>query len=134
MVKLFNKYKEVVLYLIFGVLTTLVSLLTYYGLTITLLDPNDAFKLQLANIIAWVISVLFAFFTNKIFVFESKNSTIKELPKFFGLRIITLLLDMLIMYIGVTRLLFNDKIVKLFSETFVIISNYIFSKLIVFKK
>ncbi len=134
MKNLFKKYKEIIMYLIFGVFTTLVSLTTYFVLTNTLLDPSNGIELQIANIVAWVVSVLFAFFTNKIFVFESKNSTIKELPKFFGLRIITLLLDMLIMYIGVTVLLFNHKIIKLLSEVIVIVSNYVFSKLIVFKK
>ena len=129
-----KKYKEVILYLIFGVLTTLVSLVTYYTLTATVLNASNAIELQIANIIAWIISVLFAFFTNKIFVFESKNSTLKELPKFFGLRIITLFLDMLIMYLGVTVMLFNHKIMKLISEVIVIVSNYIFSKLVVFKK
>jgi putative flippase GtrA len=134
MKNLLKKYKEIIMYLIFGVLTTLVSLTIYFVLTNTLLDPSNGIELQIANIVAWIVSVLFAFFTNKIFVFESKNSTLKELPKFFGLRIITLLLDMLVMYIGVTLLLFNHKIIKLLSEVIVIVSNYIFSKLIVFKK
>ena len=134
MKNLFIKYKEIIMYLIFGVLTTLVSLVTYYTLTATILNASNAIELQIANIIAWIISVLFAFFTNKIFVFESKNSTLKELPKFFGLRIITLFLDMLIMYLGVTVMLFNHKIMKLISEVIVIVSNYIFSKLVVFKK
>ncbi len=65
----------------------------------TIFNPNNAIELQITNIIAWIISVLFAFFTNKIFVFESKNNSLKELPKFVSLRVVTLLLDMLIMYI-----------------------------------
>lgn len=130
----FNKYKEIIMYLIFGVLTTLISLGTYFLLTSTILNPNNGVELQITNVIAWIVSILFAFFTNKFFVFESKKSTLKELPMFFSLRIVTLLLDMLIMYLGVTVLLLNHKVIKLISEVIIVVSNYIFSKLIVFKK
>ena len=133
-IKMYKKYKEIINYLIVGGLTTVVSLLTYYICVYTFLNPENAFELQLANIISWIIAVIFAYFTNRKFVFESKNSKLKESIKFIGSRIITLLLDMLTMYIGVTLLLFNDKIIKLVSQIIVIVGNYIISKLFVFKK
>ena len=134
-VDLFNKYKEVIMYLIFGVLTTVVSLVTYYALTLTILNPNSALQLQLANIISWIASVAFAYVTNRKFVFESKSENIvKELSSFVGGRILTLLMDMAIMFIFVTLLHFNDKIFKMISQVIVIVANYIISKLFVFKE
>ena len=132
--KLFIKYKEVFMYLIFGVLTTLINLFTYYILTSTLLNVSNAVELQIANIIAWIVGVLFAFFTNKRFVFESKNKDWSEFFKFIGARITTLLMELVIMYVSVSLLHFNDKLMKLIAQVVVIVSNYIFSKLVVFKK
>lgn len=134
-IDLFNKYKEVIMYLIFGVLTTVVSLVTYYVLTLTILNPNSALQLQLANIISWIASVAFAYVTNRKFVFESKSENIvKELSSFVGGRILTLLMDMAIMFIFVTLLHFNDKIFKIVSQVVVIVANYVISKLFVFKE
>ena len=134
MKELFNKYREVIMYLIFGVLTTVIALASYYILTATVLNAENAVELQIANIISWIVGVLFAFFTNKKFVFESKNNAKVEFPKFVGARIVTLLMDMLVMFVGVTLLTLNHKIMKLLAEVIVIVSNYIFSKLFVFKK
>ena len=134
-IDLLKKYKEVVMYLIFGVLTTVVSLVSYYLLTLTIFNPDNAILLQVANVLSWIISVLFAYITNRKFVFESKNNNIlKEVSSFFGSRLITLLFDMLIMFVGVTLLKGNDKFIKVISQVIVIVSNYIFSKLFVFKK
>lgn len=127
--------KEVIMYLIFGVLTTVVSLAVYYGLIYTILNPENAIQLQIANIISWVAGVIFAYVTNRKFVFESKEENkFKEISKFVTSRIGTLLLDMLIMFIGVTLLKQNDKIIKIVSQILVIIGNYILSKLFVFRK
>lgn len=132
--ELYIKNKEIINYLIFGFLTTVVSLLVYYILTFTIIDPNHSLELQLANIISWIAGVAFAYITNRKYVFESKNNNVtKELSSFVGARIITLIMDMLIMYIGVTVLKGNDKILKLISQIVVIVSNYIFSKIFVFK-
>ena len=134
-VDLFSKYKEVIMYLIFGVLTTVVSLISYYLLTITVLNPESALQLQIANIISWVLSVAFAYVTNRKYVFESKsNDYIKEITSFVGGRVVTLLMDMLIMFVFVTVLHMNDKLFKLVSQVIVIIANYIISKIFVFKK
>lgn len=132
--KLYTKYKEIINYLIFGVLTTAVSLLTYYLLVFTILNPNNPIELQIANIISWITCVTFAYITNRIYVFNSKNKNlIKEALKFYSSRLTTLFLDMTIMFIFVTKLNFNDKIIKIIVQILIIILNYILSKLLVFK-
>ena len=135
MLKLYNKYKEVIMYLIFGFLTTIISLIVYFLLTKTILNPNNPILLQIANITSWICGVTFAYITNRKYVFESKNKNkVKEATSFVTARIITLLMDMLIMYIGVTVLRYNDEIIKIISQIVIIISNYLFSKLFVFVK
>lgn len=127
--------KEVILYVIFGVLTTIVSLVTYYICVGTFLNAENAIQLQIANIIAWIISVAFAYITNRKFVFESTNKNkLGEATKFVTSRIATLLMDMFIMFLGVTLLKLNDGIIKIISQVIVIVANYVFSKIFVFKK
>lgn len=134
MIKIYKKYEELINYLIIGILTTIVSLATYYLLTLTILDANNKVYLQIANIISWLASVTFAYFTNRKYVFKVKNkSNIKECLNFYISRISTLLIDMIIMYIFVSRLKFDNKIVKLIAQVIIIILNYILSKFIVFK-
>lgn len=129
------KYKEIINYLIFGILTTVVSLCVYYLLVVTILNPNHAIQLQIANIASWIAGVTFAYITNRKYVFESSNENkLKEISKFVIARLITLLLDMTIMAIGVTWLKCSDKIFKLISQVVVVLLNYIFSKVFVFKK
>ena len=135
----YKKYKEIINYLIFGVLTTLVNLITKYILLFTILDPTNGFQLQIAIIISWVVAVIFAYFTNRKFVFESKNQNkLKEFISFVVARIATLLLEMFIMWFFVTLLkLDSDLYVVIFTlvaQVAVIIGNYIFSKLFVFRK
>ena len=133
--EIYKKYKEVINYLIVGGLTTVLSLGTYYICVYTFLNPENPLELQIANIIAWIVGVVFAYFTNRKFVFESKEQNkIKESAKFVGSRLTTLVLDMLIMWLGVTILCFNDKIMKIISQILVIVGNYIISKFFVFKK
>lgn len=127
--------KEVILYVVFGVLTTIVSLVTYYICVGTFLNAENAIQLQIANIIAWIISVAFAYITNRKFVFESTNKNkLGEATKFVTSRIATLLMDMFIMFLGVTLLKLNDGIIKMISQVIVIVANYVFSKIFVFKK
>ena len=134
-IELYKKYQEIINYLIVGVLTTVVSLVTYYICVLTIFNPEDALELQLANIISWICAVLFAYITNKIFVFKSKNrNIIKEISSFVGARVLTLILDMLIIFIMVTALGINDKVSKLVVQVVVTILNYVFSKIFVFKK
>lgn len=134
-IELYKKYKEIINYLIFGVLTTVISLATYWICTYTFLKPEINWQLQLANIISWIIAVAFAYFTNRKYVFEStEQNKLKEGAKFAGSRLTTLVLDMVVMWLGVTVLHSSDKIVKLISQVFIIIGNYIISKLFVFRK
>lgn len=135
MKELIKKYGEIINYLVVGVLTTLVSLATYYILVYTVFDPNIALELQITNIISWIVSVTFAYFTNRKYVFKTnKNMSFKEVVKFYLSRVSTLILDMLMMYVLVSLLKFNDKIIKLIVQVIVIVLNYILSKFIVFKK
>lgn len=131
---IYLKYKELINYLIFGILTTIVSLVTYYLLVFTILDPSNPIQLQIANIISWITCVSFAYITNRIYVFESKNKSIlKEAIKFYSSRILSLIIDMGLMLLFVTILSINDKISKLIVQIVIIILNYILSKLLVFK-
>lgn len=133
--ELIKKYEEIIRYLIIGVLTTVVSLLVYYILIYTTFDPNKAIELQITNIISWIGAVTFAYFANRKYVFmEEKKVTLKEASSFYLSRVSTLLIDMLLMYLFVTLLHYNDKIIKLIVQVVVIVLNYIFSKFIVFKK
>ena len=128
----FHKYKEVILYLFFGGCTTLVNIVSFAFLRYL------CFSLLISNIFAWIISVLFAYFTNKIFVFESNNKSlkksIKECLNFFECRILSLLFDIGFIYLLVDILSCNEIISKVISNVFVIVINYFFSKLFIFKK
>ncbi len=132
---LYKKYEEIIKYLIFGVLTTVVSLVTYYLLVYTILNPDDATQLQIANIISWISCVTFAYVTNRKYVFDSKDKNIlKEMAKFYSSRLTTLFIDMGMMFLFVTVLHFNDKIIKMIVQIIIIVLNYVLSKLLVFKK
>ena len=122
------------MYLIFGVLTTVVSLLTYFLCTTLVLDADNALQLQAANVISWIVSVTFAYVTNKIFVFHSQNAVARELRKFYLSRFGTLLIDMALMYILVTAAEINDMTSKIVVQVIVIVSNYILGKFLVFRE
>lgn len=139
MLVIYNKYKEIINYLIVGVLTTLVSLGSKWILLFTCLNAENAFQLQVAIIISWVCSVLFAYFANRIFVFNSNNKNIlKEMTSFFGARVLTLVMEMVIMWFFVTLLRLNSDtwvmIWTIVTQVLIMVFNYIFSKLFVFKK
>lgn len=138
-VKLYKKYEEIINYLIFGVLTTLVSLITKWGLLYTILDPTNSLELQISIIISWICSVSFAYVTNRLYVFKSENKGIlKEIVSFFGARLLTLGIEMFIMWLFVTYLKMNSDIMvfiwTIATQFIIIVLNYIFSKLIVFRK
>ena len=138
-VDLYKKYEEIINYLIVGVLTTIVSLVVKWGLLFTVLDPKNSVQLQVAVVISWIAAVVFAYITNRIFVFKSKSKKIlKEIMSFFVARLLTLGLEMIIMWFFVTFLKLNSDLWVLMwtmvAQILVIIFNYIFSKLFVFKK
>lgn len=131
---IYSKYKEIINYLIFGILTTIVSLITYYLLVLTILNPFKPLELQIANILSWITCVTFAYITNRKYVFNSNDKNIiKEGLKFYSSRLTTLFIDMILMFIFVSKLNFNDKLIKIIVQIIIIILNYIISKLIVFK-
>lgn len=133
MKKLIESYKTIILYLFFGGITTLINIVVYM-VCYDIFDISNA----ISNILAWILSVLFAFVSNKFWVFESKSKNRlrvqKEFLKFVGGRIGTGLLDLLIMYICVDVLYGPAFIIKIISNIVVIILNYILSKMLVFKE
>lgn len=138
-IELYKKYEEIVNYLIFGVLTTVVSLATKYLLLFTILDAKNSIQLQIAVIVSWITACTFAYVTNRIWVFKSKSKNIlKEAISFFAARLATLGLEMLIMFVFVTALGLNSNlwviVWTLVSQVLIIIENYVLSKLLVFKK
>ncbi len=137
--ELYKKYEEVINYLIMGVLATIVNLGVKYALLFTILKAEDPAQLQIAVIISWIAACLFAYFTNRIIVFKSKSKEIlKEFISFLSARILTLGMEMLIMFIFVTVLGLNSDlwvvIWSIIAQFVVIVANYIFSKLFIFKK
>ena len=134
---LYKKYKEIINYLIIGGLTTVVSLVTFYLARILLLTNDTQLDIQISNIISWFFAVLFAFATNKKYVFESTKKgkqKLIEMIKFYLSRITTLLIDMGTMWLLTAPLNINDKISKILVQFIIVFLNYIFSKIFVFKK
>lgn len=136
----FAKYKEIILYLLVGGLTTLVSWLTYAVLRLVL-DVENAFWMQVAVVGRWTCGVAFAYVMNRIFVFESKAPNIlAEAAKFTSARITTLLIEMFLMWLiplclpqelfGISK----DWIATFACAVIVTILNYVFSKLLVFRR
>ena len=129
-----RKHREIIAYLIVGVLTTVVSWIVYALLRIVM-DMNDPLQVQIAVFMRWFAGVLFAYFTNRKYVFQSRDpKMLLEFLKFVGSRVTTLLSDMFIMWLMVSVLGINDWIATLTSAVVVTVLNYIFSKMLVFKK
>lgn len=126
---LYKKYKEIINYIIVGGCTTIVSIVSYF-----------LFRLIINNylvctITSWIVAVLFAYITNRIFVFNSKDKKIfLEFIKFVMARVLSLLSELLVMFILVDLFKVNDKISKIIVQFIVLILNYIFSKIFVFRK
>ena len=131
---LYKKFEEMVNYLIVGVLTTIVSWAAY-ALCKLVMDVDNAVMMQIAVIIRWVAGVVFGYFTNRRFVFKSKNpDMLKEAAGFASSRLVTLFLDMFVMWLLPTIFHVNDWIATFISAVLVTVMNYIFSKFIVFRK
>ncbi len=155
--EVFSRYREVLMYLLFGVLTTAVDLGVYTPLTV-LIDAETKFLgiswHLYAQVIAWVAAVLFAFVTNKIWVFSSPDfsprAIARELPAFAGGRVLTLLIQLALMWLLIDLCALHtlpllvwasgiigakgDFAVRMGVSVIVIVLNYVFSKLFVFKK
>ncbi len=130
---LLQKHRELVSYVFWGVMTTAVNYTAYFLLRNVLLVPLVA-----GNVTAWAVSVLFAYFVNKLFVFRSKDwawrVALRELWQMAASRLFTLGLETGILWLFVKKLLLNEFIVKLGANVVVVIANYVLSKFIIFKK
>ena len=133
--ELCKKYEEIIIYLIVGVMTTIVSWAAAF-LGKLLLDVDVSWQNTLNNTISWMVGVLFAYPLNRKWVFKSKNPKIlKEFLGFASSRVSTLIMDIVIMWLTVNVIGMNYWIAKIFiSSVIVTIANYVFSKLLIFKK
>ena len=130
---LIKKYWDVLSYLFFGVLTTVVNYMIYLPVY-----NFCGFSAALSNMIAWVGAVIFAFLTNKPFVFQSHDwsakTVVPELTKFFSCRVASGVLETVILFLTVDCLHWNGNLWKLVTQVLVIVINYVGSKLLVFRK
>ncbi|MBD5551573.1 MAG: GtrA family protein [Lachnospiraceae bacterium] len=131
---LYKKYEELVNYLVVGVMTTVVSWAAY-AVCKLIMDVDNAVMMQIAVVVRWVAGVVFGYFTNRRFVFKSKNpNMLREGIDFAASRLVTLFLDMFVMWLLPTVFSVNDWIATFVSAVLVTVMNYIFSKFIVFRK
>ncbi|WP_125704678.1 GtrA family protein [Lacticaseibacillus daqingensis] len=119
------------MYLFFGGWTTVVNIVSFYALT------HLGMSWQLANFLAWSLSVLFAFVTNKLWVFESHTENLRELlwelTKFVFARVVSLGLDYGCMFLFISGLHLSQLVAKVITQVVVVVANYAFSKLVIFK-
>ena len=131
---LWLRYKELFFYAVFGVGATVINIVSYRVLANTF---GKKYFL-IANIIAWILAFIFAFITNKLFVFESKSweaqTAMKEFVGFLSARLATGILDTVLMWLFVSVISLDDTLSKIIINILVIIINYIASKFFIFKK
>ena len=140
--RLYHKYEDICLYIYFGALTTFLSLASQYlaafAMTNWGYNINDPVPNTICTTFSWIIAVTFAFFTNKTYVFKSKSSTkaefLKQAGAFYGARVVTYFLELGIMLLFASWLLWNYYLVKFGAQFLILLGNYIFSKLVVFRK
>lgn len=125
--------KETISYVIFGILTTIINLISYYFFS-NIISINYL----ISNIISWIISVSFAYVTNKLYVFNSKDKNkdvvIKEFIKFVNCRLTSGVIEMILLFLLVDMIKVNDIISKFVIGVIVVVLNFIFSKIFVFQK
>lgn len=130
---LIKRHKSFIVYGVFGVFTTIVNIVTY-----NICYNHLGISNTLSNVAAWILAVTFAYITNKAWVFESRSwkweTLRREIPAFISCRLATGIMDILIMYICVDAMGWHALLMKSASNVVVIILNYIFSKLVIFKK
>ncbi len=128
-----NKNRQIVLYVVFGIFTTIVNFVVYL-----ILNRQFSVDELLSNSIAWMMAVLFAYVVNKVYVFENVNynllNLIIEFTKFMSARAFSGVLDMLILWMGVYQLGMYDVLVKIVTSIVVIVSNYLLSKFWIFNE
>ena len=131
--QLWKKHKELILYVFFGGCTTLINIISYFACRELMHLPVVP-----ADVLAWLVSVIFAYVTNKLFVFESKSwrlmLVLKEGATFLAARVFSLGVDVAMLYVTVTVLGWWELPMKVLANVVVIVINYIFSKWIIFRK
>lgn len=131
MKNIYNKYRDVIPYLLFGICTTLVNIITYWGFSNIIKLP-----VMSSTVLAWIAAVLFAYYTNRKWVFHSEakgfNEILIEIIKFFSCRLLTGVIDWLIMFVFVSYLHYNDMLIKTVANIIVIVLNYVASRLVIF--
>lgn len=129
----YTKHKETLLYLLFGGLSFILNMLLYILIT-------SWFNIHelIANIITWILVVAFCFITNKTWVFKNDTTTttsiMRQIISFYTSRLITLGIEEIILFVFITKLQFSNLLIKIIAQIIVIILNYVFSKLIIFRK
>ncbi|MDE5758729.1 MAG: GtrA family protein [Allobaculum sp.] len=131
--QLFYQYKEPITYLFWGVMSTIANVVTYW-----ICYDMCHLSNMTSTLVAWIVAVVMAFVTNKLWVFESRNTSwkedLKEFFSFIGFRIVSEIFDLGIMYWAVDLMGMNGLFWKIVANVIVVILNYIFSKFIIFKK
>lgn len=121
----------ILMYLVMGGITTFINIFSFW-----LFESVIGWNYTLANIIAWIFSVLFAYISNKLYVFESQHSSaselVNEILSFFGFRVLSLGIDLVVMWLCISILNINPLLSKVFANIFVLILNYLFSKFFIF--
>lgn len=129
----YEEHVEGMRYLIFGALSTVVNVVVF-----VILNSKLKLSIEVSNTIAWIISVIFAYVTNKLYVFKAQNDSRKdffrEIISFFGSRVFTLVVETILLKIFIEKLGFNSTIMKILTNVIVIILNYVLSKIVIFKK
>lgn len=120
---------EIVRYIVVGVLTTIVNFIVFFGCT------SLHMHWLIANTLSWLVAVVFAYFTNRKFVFESVSDDMKsEFLQFAGLRLMTLAIESGLLFICIQMLAISENIAKIAVSFITIIGNYVFCKYLIFKK
>ncbi len=129
---LYKKHEEGINYLIFGFLAFVLNYILYF-----LFADAIGIHYMAATGLSWVLTVVFAYWTNRTFVFKSKNKEAgavwKEFVSFIGARVATEVLELVLMYVMVDMAGINDKIAKFVCQVLVILANYVLSKIWIFK-
>lgn len=131
--ELWKNYEEAIRYLFWGGVAFFLSMALFYVFA-NMMDIDE----QLANTMDWIICVIFTYFTNRIFVFKSKSRGVfgmgKEFVSFISARLGTLIIENVILYVTIDLLTMNNMLAKLIGQFVVIVSNYILSKLWIFRR
>ena len=134
--ELYLKYREIINYLIFGVLTTVFSIVSYMLFANLLFSEKTDITVQISNVLSWICAVIFAYLTNRKYVFNSKSEgkeKYKEVFNFFLARFFSLIIDMALMFVLFSLMHIDDTISKIIVQFVIVIINYVFSKFLVFK-